>query len=284
MDIIGFLQRQGVQVPRLRIVDVGAMLLETNPWDVLVERDLADVVGFEPQPEEWAKLQAHGSRNRAYLPYALGDGGRWPFHHCRAPMTSSIYPPNLQLAARFQTLADLMEVVGVDEVETRRLDEVAEARGAHLVKLDVQGFELTILEHAAEVLAGAQLVQVEVCFVELYQGQPLFAEVDQHLRGHGFMLHTMLGIGSRAYRPLLVRNDLNIGLNQYLWADAVYVRDLDLWTGLAPADLLRLFLLLHGVYRSVDLAHVALEHYDRACGTRIGAAYLAGLTRQADAA
>ena len=284
MDIVSFLETQGLAVPRVRIVDVGAMMLDANPWEALVERGVAEVLGFEPQAAECAKLQAHATGNRRYLPYALGDGGRWPFHHCRAPMTSSVFRPNLELVTRFQNLADLMQVVATGEIETRRLDDIPEAHGADLLKLDVQGFELKILEHAQAVLEQTGLVQAEVCFVELYEHQPLFADVDRHLRARGFMLHTLLGIGSRAYKPLVLSGDLNRGLNQFLWADAVYVRSLDRWSSLGPEALLRLFLLLHGVYRSADLAYLALQHYDRAGGTRLAAAYLAGLTGRTQAA
>jgi len=56
-----------------------------------------------------------------------------------------------------------------------------------------------------------------------------FAFISRHandtVRRHGFMLHTMLDVGSRAFRPLVVNNNPSAGLRQWLWTDAVYVRD-----------------------------------------------------------
>jgi len=58
-----------------------------------------------------------------------------------------------------------MQVVEAIEIETARLEDVPEAAGTDLLKLDAQGFELTILEHAGPVLERALAVQTEVCFV-----------------------------------------------------------------------------------------------------------------------
>jgi len=104
------------------------------------------------------------------------------------------------------------------------------------------------------------------------------------LRARGFMLHTLSGIGSRAYKPLVVRGDLNLGLNQVLWADAVYVPDLERIDRLPPDPLLKLAVILHAVYGSVDLAAVALGLHDRLAGGRLRAAYLRSLSRPATAA
>ena len=121
IDLLDLLAAAGVDPPRLRVVDVGAMALGAEAWDPLVERGVADVLGFEPQPDACAHLQAAAGPRRRYLPVALGDGERWPFHHCAAPMTSSVHAPDLALAARFQNLAPLMRVVEVGEIQTTRL-------------------------------------------------------------------------------------------------------------------------------------------------------------------
>ena len=121
-----------------------------------------------------------------YLPFALGDGTTRLFHLCRFPQTSSFYKPNIELVARFDSLADLMEVVGTETIETKRLDDIEEARQTDFLKLDVQGAELEILNHATEVLKHVDMIQIEVCFIELYQGQPLFAEIDQFMRARDF--------------------------------------------------------------------------------------------------
>jgi Methyltransferase FkbM domain len=49
------------------------------------------------------------------------------------------------------------------------------------IKLDTQGSELDILRGATHVLPTVSLIDIEVEFNELYDGQPLFCDVDRFL-------------------------------------------------------------------------------------------------------
>lgn len=276
IDPIDLLSTQGVALPPIGIVDVGSMRIGQDPWDRLVARGVARVVGFDPQADASAS-GPQAETGRCISRYALGDGKTWPFHHCAAPMTSSMLPPNLGLAARFNQLADLMRVVEIVQMPTRRLDDVLDPASSDLLKLDVQGLELVVLKNGARTLESTLLVQCEVSFIELYQGQPLFAEIDQFLRTRGFSLHTFLGLASRTYQPLLVNGDPGRGLRQVIWSDAVFVRDPGAWCQLAPEALLKLSVLLHCVYGSPDLAARALWAHDIATGSALQKPYLAAL-------
>ena len=191
-----FLFEEIVVPPLMTVVDVGAMLLdEADPYARLNALGRLNVIGFEPQPAECAKLNALSLPGRHYLPYVIADGKRRSFYQTNTGMTSSLLPPNLQFAQLFNNLAELMQVVATGQVNTIRLDDVAEVRaqGCDLLKLDTQGSEAEILAHASETLKNCLIVHTEVEFVQLYEGQPLFAEVDQLLRGHGFMFHRFHG-------------------------------------------------------------------------------------------
>jgi len=184
-------------------------------------------------------------------------------------MTSSLLRPNLKVAQLFNNLAELMQVVATPLVDTVRLDDVTAVRdqGCDLLKLDTQGSEAEILAHASETLKRCLIVQTEVEFVPLYEDQPLFAEVDQLLRGHGFMFHRFLGISGRTYKPLMLNDNPNAALSQMLWADAVYVPDLARLDRLEGVALLKLAALLHEIYRSFDFCHVVLAAHDGKYGT-----------------
>jgi len=76
------------------------------------------------------------------------------------------------------------------EVPVRRLDETVDFSGlAHpiLLKVDVQGSELAVFE-GCDQLDEVDLIYVELSFAELYEGQPLFQDVTEYLKGRGFTI------------------------------------------------------------------------------------------------
>jgi FkbM family methyltransferase len=273
-----------IMPPLMTAVDIGAMLLPgaVDPLARLNKIGRLSVIGFEPQPVECEKLNALALPGRRYLPYAVANGERRSFYVTNTGMTSSLLRPNLKIAKLFNNLAELMQVVATQDVETVRLDEVAEIRnqGCDFLKLDTQGSEAEILAHASKTLKRCLIIQTEVEFVPLYEEQPLFAEVDQLLRGQGFMFHRFLGMSGRAYSPLMLNGDPNAALSQMLWSDAVYVPDLSRLDRLEPEALLKLAALLHEIYGSFDLCHLVLEAHDRQRSTSYAVRYFERLISQ----
>lgn len=265
-------------LPRLKIVDVGAMNLGdgTLPYADLLKATPCDVIGFEPVRAELAKLVRDKKENELYLPYVIGDGSTRTFYECNYAMTSSLFEPNTPLLVKFQNLEEATRVVKTYPVETTRLDDIPAVKGTDLLKLDIQGGELLALRGGEKMLDDVLAIHTEVEFVEFYKGQPLFAEIDSYLRGRNFQLHKMSSMG-RAFKPLVVHNNPNASMSQWLWGDAIYVRDFMRFDELAPAALLKLACILHENYRSFDLAAVAVESYDRRMGTQLQRDYLTRL-------
>jgi len=263
---------------KVRIIDVGAMDLGAEFYDPLVKAGISSVVGFECVRAECDRLNAMGRDSHTYLPYAIGAGGVRDFHECNFPMTSSLLEPNSVLLDRFQNLENLTQVVKKHAFETKRLDDIAEVAGADFIKLDVQGAELDVMNGGGQVLEEAVVVHTEVEFVEMYKGQPLFAEIDQRLRKSGFVFHKFAGVAGRTFKPLVVNNDINQCLSQMLWADAVYVKDSMALDRLPAEKLLRLAIILHMTYGSFDLAMQALLAYDLKCSSVVAQDYFSRLT------
>jgi hypothetical protein len=84
-------------------------------------------------------------------------------------------------------------------VAVRRLDEILgpeDLVAPVLLKIDVQGSELSVLEGAGSLLTLVHAVLVEASFVELYRGQALADDVWAFLHERGF---SCLGIWALTY-------------------------------------------------------------------------------------
>ncbi len=258
-------------LPHLHIVDAGAMVLGVEPpaYMGFARAGRTTLTGFEPHKEECDKVNALKTPGVRFLPYCLGDGSKRTFHVTKARYTSSLYPPNTALLNAFSKLEEITEMERTEEVTTVRLDDIAEITEAHYLKIDVQGATLDVLRGAERLLKTTLVIYAEVEFVEMYRGQPLFAEVDAFLRERGFMFHFFEGWGGRPFAPSLSVKKPGEPFRQQLWADAVYVRDFTRFHELRPDQLLALATMVHDAFGSLDLASVALNHFDRKRGTSL---------------
>ena len=253
--------------PDVKVVDVGASPIDGEPpYQPLHAADKMDLVAFEPDETQFAALQKLNLSRTTLVKAAIGDGREGVLNVCKSPGMTSLLEPDLSVLGHFHGFAEWGTVLERIPMKTRRLDEVAEARGCHFLKLDVQGGELPILNHGQNTLNTCMMVHTEVQFIPFYEDQPLFAELDQALRANGFWLHRFLPIHSRVFKPIMVNNDIYAGMSQDLWTDAVYVRRFTDFPTLAVEALQRIALIAHDVYRSFDLASLALLELDKRDG------------------
>jgi len=265
------------EVFQINILDIGAAFAGKPPYQSLVDAGRGRIFGFEPDQQECDRLNREYGKPHRFFPYFVGDGGPATFHETNWALTGSLYQPNSRLLEKFQNLAEVVTPVATHHVNTTRLDDIAEVGDIDFIKIDVQGSELSVFKNASRLLSSALLIQTEVEFVELYRGQPLFADVDICLRASGFQFHAFDGFGARAFKPLLVNGDVNAGLRQTLWSDALYVRDWMDLEALSEAKLRNYAILAHDVLRSYDLAHLVLSALDDRTGGDLAARYLSRL-------
>jgi FkbM family methyltransferase len=263
----------------VKVVDLGAdrRIGGAPPYAPLFLAGRAEVVGFEPNPDAFAHLQAAKGPRETYLPLAAGDGETHTLHVCHAPGMTSLFAPDPAVLDLFHGFPGWGRVTRTEAVRTVRLDDVPETAGMHYIKLDIQGAELMALSHATERLRGCLVVHSEVEFLPLYKDQPLFAEVDQFLRRHGFAFHKFAKHDVRMVQPLLFQNDVYRGLSQLTAAEAVFVRDLTKLADRTAADLLRLAAILHDCYGSWDVVFRLLLEHDRRFASRFAPPYLDAL-------
>ena len=139
-DLKGALE---TDIETIHILDVGAMLEGEARYAALLEKGLAEVIGFEPNPLELARLRQEGAANCTWLPYFLGDGGEATFHLTHYPGCSSLYTPDPGVIDLFHTIGTVgpsanFGVVDTETVQTKRLDDVEECPPIDFVKIDVR--------------------------------------------------------------------------------------------------------------------------------------------------
>lgn len=237
------------------VVDVGASLLDEAPvYKSMLAGGWCRVTGFEPQRDELEKLRAASGPNERYLPHALGDGKRHQLHLCAFPGMTSILRPNPAWTSMFDKIRANAKVVRSVPVSTRRLDDVAEIEHMDFLKIDIQGAELMVFEHGRSKLANCLVVQCEVAFVELYKGQPTYADIAQELARHGLRLFS-IPKAKRFVMAASVKGFYNQHPSQQLIdADAVFVRDYSRLDELDDEQLRHFALIMHHVYSARDIA------------------------------
>ena len=145
------------------------------------------------------------------------------------------------------------------DVDTRRLDDIAEIGAVDYLKIDIQGGEMMVFENAAEKLKDCLVVHTEVMFVPMYVGQPLFSEQELFLRKLGLQVHKFFEMQGHVLKPFVVSGDVHAPLSQVFWADVIFIKDITRLDRLRPEQLLKLAVILHDVYSSVDVAHLVLD-------------------------
>lgn len=262
----------------ISVLDIGASLGERPPYQSLVDVGRASVIGFEPNTEECERLNNMYGAPHRFFPHFIGDGQDGIFYETNWMPTGSLFEPNTRLLEKFQNLAEWTTVVAKHPVKTMRLDDIAEITDVDFFKIDVQGSELSVFRNSLTALASTLVIQTEVEFVEVYKGQPMFADVDLFLRNAGFQFHAFRGVGSRAFKPFAPNGDPNAAMSQVLWSDALYVRDWMNLEGLTATKLQKYAVLAHDVLESYDLCHVILSKLDQMTGGKLAKNYVARLT------
>ncbi|HEY9302945.1 MAG TPA: FkbM family methyltransferase [Mycobacterium sp.] len=236
------------------VVDVGANPLDGGkpPYLPMLKAGLCHVTGFEPQQQAFLALLMKRGPNELYLPCAVGDGRSHTLKVCRATGMTSLLEPDPTTLGLFPSLQPHGEVIERVPIATRRLDDISEIEHLDLLKIDIQGTELSVFQHGQQKLAEAVAIHTEVSFITFYRDQPSFGKVDAELRGQGFIPHCFAGVSRRPIGDFEV--DALPWVNQLTEADIVYVRDFTRPDAMTDEQLKHLGLIAHHCYRSVDLA------------------------------
>lgn len=112
----------------------------------------------------------------------------------------------------------------------------------------------------------------EVEFITLYINQPLFGDVCSFLASQELSFHHFLGLAGRTLHPIII-NANDCSATQHLWADALFVRDVQTAGRLTARQLLKLSVLAL-LYGSPDLTYYCLAIYDQQKQTQTAKTFL----------
>lgn len=258
------------------IVDVGANPINPAPYTPLLRAGGCAVTGFEPQEEAFAALQKIKGPDETYFPHAVADGRTHDLHIFRFDGMTSLFPPYLPTYAAI----DRPRWCRVDRIvplPTVALDDLPDLGPCDLLKIDIQGGEKLVFDHARRTLAEAVAVIVELRYLQLYEGEPMLGGVDGALREQGFTLHKFLFNKSIAmpHSQAARLNRRRTG-DQLVDGDAVYLRQPGHVGDWSNGQLMHVALLAAAVFDSHSLALWALDELVRrsACAHDLPARYV----------
>lgn len=191
---------------------------------------------------------------------------------------TSLLEPDLTILEHFHGFSEWAKIIDQQSISTKKLDQITEIEEIDYLKLDVQGSELPIIKNGRNKIKNTLVIHTEVNFIPFYKNQPLFAELDQELRQLGFCLHSFNPLVKRAFKPVILNNNIYEGLNQVLWTDAIYVKDFTKFSELSSENLIKIAIILNDLYNSFDLTALALHNIDVKEDTDFQQNYLEYLT------
>ena len=204
-------------------VDVGARGGTDRRWKRFKKHFLT--VAFEADEAAYQELLSTSKRDPKVRPIfaALHNrSGEITFYVTRKAAVSSVLPPNREFLERFPD-PGRFDVVRTVRLEATTLDSALQTHGIReidFLKIDTQGSALWVLEGGREALAGAYGVEVEAEFAPLYEGQPLFNEVDRFMRANGFEILDI----NRSYWKRHRGGACGGQRGQLVFGDALYLR------------------------------------------------------------
>jgi FkbM family methyltransferase len=209
LERAAWLKEMGIKT----VLDVGA---NVGQFSTLIRKLLpgAEIYAFEPIVACYQELSHRRRADSLFhtFPYALGaEDGTAALNVNDFTPSSSLLPMASSHVKEFPFTAKSTGAT----VEVRRLDTVAaslDLAEPMLVKLDVQGFEMQVIEGGCETLAKADVLITEISFADFYEGQPSFEELHTEIQSLGLCFHGMLGQTHSTHN------------NRPLFCDALFIR------------------------------------------------------------
>jgi len=169
------------------ILDIGANTGEFSKEMRALFPD-AEIYAFEPLKDCFNVMNTKMGQDLKFHPYniALGETNG------ESVIQRSSFHPSSSLRKMAQLHKELYPKTKdsfEEKIQIARLDDIVKdipLKTPMFIKMDVQGFEDSVIKGGTETIKKASVLQVETSFVPLYENQPLFGDIHTQLQALGF--------------------------------------------------------------------------------------------------
>ena len=245
----------------ITICDIGASAIDKTEYiDDLFNNTNSKLIGFEPNEEEFNKLEKNNPR-KTFYDYAIGDGSEKYLNICKAAGMSSFLEPDMDYLNNFQWFADFAEIIKKTKVKTKKLDDIKEK--IDLLKIDVQGYEYEIIQHGKEKIKNSLVIQLETSPIPLYKNEKTSSEVINQLEKLGFSLHMFNKVNTKPFKPMKIGDSILQGLHHLFQLDCVMIKNFQNIASFNKEDLTKLILIMFYSFKSYDFVDYLIRIMDK---------------------
>lgn len=249
----------------ISICDIGASPIDKTEFiDDLYNNSNSKIIGFEPNLEEFNKLEKNNPRKN-YYNFAIADGSEKILNICKGVGMTSFLEPDKNYLNNFGWFDVNSEIVKKEKVETKKLNDIEEK--IDFFKIDVQGYEAEVIKYGGDKIKNSLVIQIETSPIPLYKNEKTFAEVIGSLEKLGFSLHMFNKINTKPFKPMKLNNNIFIGINHLFQLDCVMIRKLDDINSFNKEDLIKMILIMFYSFKSYDFVDYLISLMDKKFGT-----------------
>lgn len=178
------------------VIDAGAN--EGQYASQLVEHGYkGNIYSFEPIPSVYAILAKQASKSPQWFTFNMGvgrDNDTMLINVSENFVSSSLLKVNkTSVAAEPTSRTTHQEKISITSIDSF-FSKQAGLEKEILLKLDIQGFEMEALHGALKSLPQIAVIQIELSYVPVYEGAPLYNEVVDFLSVQGFELYSSIPV------------------------------------------------------------------------------------------
>ncbi|MDA9886378.1 FkbM family methyltransferase [Flavobacteriaceae bacterium] len=245
----------------LKFIDVGAAEDIHPRWKRVIK--FTNYIGFEPDKRSSDLLNENKNcKSYKIYPFALwSKKQKLNINFTQEPRVSSYYYPNSEFLNRYKN-AERFKILKQLEVDSIDLDslEIAEI---DFIKIDIQGGELEVINGAKESLKGCLGLELEVEFLDLYKGQPLFGDLKRKLLDYGLEFIDFINL-------CRWERDRFNGFGHCVFGDAIFLKSPEFIFSENNQDLISRYLAILLLYKRFDLIDKCFSLMDQKQKTLFG--------------